>query len=120
MILGAGVGATTIMGRLTLVEGRVGGKIVNVFRYTGCTTGIGEATPVLDNEYTGNPVSIRRAQPVRMYTDTPYLRGQVDGMPDLIADLIIAEISGARPPKQMGKWQAQLRPRQPQEGIKRH
>jgi len=61
------------------------------------------------SEYMGRPVrirlldnTVRRARPVRIRVDTPYLKGQVYGlcMPDRIADLIIGEIPGAGPPEQ--------------------
>jgi len=91
------------------VEGKVGGRKVNVLRDTGCTTVIVKAKYVRDSEYTGAPVriklldnTVRRAWPVRIWIDTPYLQGQVNGlcMPNLIADLIIGEIPGAGPPEQ--------------------
>ncbi|XP_037774704.1 uncharacterized protein LOC119571495 [Penaeus monodon] len=105
----AGVGTTAGKGRLNLVEGKVGGRKVNVLRDTGCTTVIVKAKYVRDSEYTGAPVriklldnTVRRAWPVRIWIDTPYLQGQVNGlcMPNLIADLIIGEIPGAGPPEQ--------------------
>ncbi|XP_070000757.1 uncharacterized protein [Penaeus vannamei] len=59
VILCTGVVATTAKGRPTLVEGKVGGRKVNVLRDTGCTTVIVKAAHVKNSEYTGKPIRIR-------------------------------------------------------------
>ncbi|XP_042866107.1 uncharacterized protein LOC122249376 [Penaeus japonicus] len=106
-VLSKSVGSFAGGGKLNLVEGTVGSRRVKVLRDTGCTTIIVRSKYVADDEYTGKPVSIRmldntvrRAWPVRIAINTPYLQGKVNGlcMPDLIADLIIGEVPGAGPP----------------------
>ena len=80
--------------KMPVVKGRVGVKTVDVFRDTGCSGIVVKKNLLSEDQFTARKVPIER-----ITVDTPYLKWQVEAqcLPDVIYDLIIGNVPGARP-----------------------
>ena len=92
---------------MPVVRGRVGEKIVDTLRDTGCSGVVVCKSLVADKQLTGwvgymllIDNTFREVPLAEITVDTPYLRGQVEAqcLPETIYDLIIGNVPGARGP----------------------
>jgi len=92
--------------KMPVVKGKIGDKTVDVLRDTGCSGIVVKKELVSEGQYTGDfncmlliDNTVRKVPIAWITVDTPYLSGEVDVqcLPDVIYDLIIGNVPGARP-----------------------
>jgi len=90
---------------MLVVKGKISDKTVDVLRDTGCSGIAVKKELVSEGQYTGDfncmlliDNTVRKVPIARITVDTPYLSGEVDVqcLPDVIYDLIISNVPGAR------------------------
>jgi len=101
---------------MPVIMGNIGNHTVTALRDTGCSGIVVKRKFVEENQLTGKygymtmvDNTIRRAPIGKIIVDTPYLRGEVEALclPDVIYDLIIGNVPGARAPDDPDTaWQA--------------
>ena len=94
-----------VRSKMPVVKGKIGDKTVNVLRDTRCSGIIVKKELVSKEQYTGDSNcmllidnTVRKVPFARITVDTPYLHGEVDVqcLPEVIYDLIIGNVPGAR------------------------
>ena len=94
-------------GNMPVVKGKVGEFTVNALRDTGCSGMVVQESFVKEHQYAGQysymlliDNSIRKVPLAKINVDTPYIKGEVEAqvLPEVIYDLVIGNVAGARPP----------------------